>query len=128
MTVLVMSTFVAVGILVAALALYLVLIAFILGKVRDHAGLIVFGVRAIADQVTPVKPVLGEINADLSGVRDVLRELLERHGEPGKPEEATAQPDIVGPNQDRTPGIEASETVSSGAPGSPGPEGWTDHA
>lgn len=97
MNVLVVLTFVAVAVLVAALAVYLVWIIVILRSVRHTAGLIVFGVRAIADQVAPAGPIVDDINADLIGVRDALRGLLERHGEPAEAKDEQEAPDIVGP-------------------------------
>ncbi len=90
MSALVVVTFVAIGVLVAALALTLITIIAILRSIRQTAGLILFGVRAIADQVSPVEDIVGEINADLAGVRDALRSLLEEAGGTGAVREEAA--------------------------------------
>jgi len=76
----VLLTFVAVGLLVVALALYLLTIVFILRRVRETAGLILFGLRAIAHRAEPVGEVVGQINTDLTAVRDALNALLEKAG------------------------------------------------
>lgn len=57
---------------VAALAAYLIRISSILVHVNFTLGTIIAGVRAIASQVEPLGPVIGEINRDLSDVRGSL--------------------------------------------------------
>ncbi len=94
MRALVIVTYVAIGALVAALAVVLLTIVVLLRKIRHTAGLILFGVRAIANQVAPVGPVVEEINSDLIGVRDALQSILDRAGEEPEPEPALA--DSVG--------------------------------
>ncbi len=86
MTALVIVTFVAVGVLVAALALYLITIIALLRNIRRTAGLILFGVRAIAEQAGPVGEIVGEINADLTGVRNALQGLLQQPAGPPRSE------------------------------------------
>lgn len=78
MTALVIVTFVAIGVLVAALAVYLITIMTILRSVRHTVGLVLFGVRAIAHQAKPVREVVSEMNAELTGVRDALQSLVEK--------------------------------------------------
>ncbi len=70
------TTLVLVGILVVALALYLVRIVFILRHANDRLGKITFGVRAIAHQVEPVNELTDGINANLGAVADALDQLI----------------------------------------------------
>jgi hypothetical protein len=69
-------TLIATGLLVAALAFYLIHIALILRKVIDTLGLVTFGVRAIAYQVQPVNPIVTDIKRDLEDVDLALKGLL----------------------------------------------------
>lgn len=102
MSTLVLLTFVAVGMLVAALAVYLITVILVLRNVRQTAGLILFGVRAIADQATPVAPIVGEINADLTSVRDALAGILDAAGKPIEPQNAEGRTrDIIEPVADQ---------------------------
>lgn len=64
------------GILVAALALYLIRIALILHQVINTLGLVTFGVRAIAFQTQPVNPILTEIKGDVLAIESALTDLL----------------------------------------------------
>lgn len=63
------------GVLVAALAFYLIWVVVILRRLVDTLGKVVFGVRAIAHRVAPVDSVLAEANADLDDVADALEQL-----------------------------------------------------
>ena len=69
-------TLVGVGILVLALAFYLIRIALMLRTVIDTLGKITFGVRAIAHRTEPVNEVLGEIKADVIAIETALTDLL----------------------------------------------------
>lgn len=69
-------TLIATGILVVALAVYLIVIAYNLQKAVDTLGLVIFGVRAIAHRVEPVEPLLTQILEDLTVVDDALGEVL----------------------------------------------------
>lgn len=71
------GTLVGVGILVLALAFYLIRIALILRKVIDTLGLITFGLRSIAFQTQPVNEILGEIKTDVETMEGALTALLE---------------------------------------------------
>lgn len=71
------GTLVGVGILVLALAFYLIRIAVILHKVIDTLGLITFGLRSIAFQAEPVNQIVGEIKADVETMEGALNALLE---------------------------------------------------
>ncbi len=73
-------TLVAVGLIVAALAVYLITIAVLLRKTLFTLGTINVGLRSIAQRVEPLEPILAEINGDLSGVRNALVEILSRKG------------------------------------------------
>ncbi len=105
MTAPVIVTFVAVGVLVAALALYLITIIALLRNIRRTAGLILFGVRAIAEQAGPVGEIVGEINADLTGVRNALQGLLRDAGANSTQQrpEVTGRP--AGPPRPDTSGV-----------------------
>jgi len=72
-------TLIATGLLVVALALYLIRIAYTLRQVIDTLGKVTFGVRAIAHQVEPVNPIVTEIKADLEAVDQALKALLAKH-------------------------------------------------
>jgi hypothetical protein len=63
------------GVLVAALAFYLLWVVVILRRLTDTLGKVVFGVSAIAHRVEPVEGIVGEINGDLIGVADALEAL-----------------------------------------------------
>ncbi len=63
------------GVLIAALACYLIWVVLILRRLTDTLGKVVFGVAAIAHRVQPVESLVGEINGDLIGVADALEAL-----------------------------------------------------
>lgn len=69
------AALVVTGVLVAALAFYLLWVVVILRRLTDTLGKVVFGVRAIAHRVEPVEQVVGEINGDLVAVADALEAL-----------------------------------------------------
>lgn len=87
MSVLVILTYVAFGLIVVAVALALIAILLRLRKVRFTLGTINVGLRSIARRVEPLEPILGQVNADLSGVRNALNNVLTRKREPKKAEE-----------------------------------------
>lgn len=70
-------TLVGVGVLVLALAFYLIRIALMLRSVIDTLGKITFGVRAIAHRTAPVNEVVGEIKTDVLAIEGALTDLLE---------------------------------------------------
>ena len=71
-TVLIVVTLVEVGLIVAVLAIYLLLIAATLRTVARTLGLVTFGVRAIEKQTEPLGPVLQDVNAALLQVAELL--------------------------------------------------------
>ena len=71
-TALIVVTLVEVGLVVAVLAIYLLLIAATLRTVARTLGLVTFGVRAIEKQTEPLGPVLEEINGALLRVAELL--------------------------------------------------------
>jgi hypothetical protein len=87
MSILVIATWIALGALVAALAISLLSIIVLLRKIRETAGLILFGVRAIAHQAAPIGDIVGDINRDLTEVRNSFAGLLEQAGAPLEGEE-----------------------------------------
>ena len=69
------AALVVTGVLVAALAFYLLWVVVILRRLTDTLGKVVFGVAAIAHRVDPVQGLVGEINGDLIGVAGALEAL-----------------------------------------------------
>ncbi len=69
------AALVVTGVLIAALAFYLLWVVVILRRLTDTLGKVVFGVASIAHRVEPVEQVVGEINGDLIGVADALEAL-----------------------------------------------------
>lgn len=69
-------TLVAIGLLVAALALYLVHVLLLLRSTSFTLGTIIAGLRAIAFQTRPVGEVVTAINDDLGEVKDALESIL----------------------------------------------------
>ncbi len=63
------------GVLVAALAFYLIWVVFLLRRLTDTLGKVVFGVDSIAHRVQPVGMLVGGINANLGAVADALETL-----------------------------------------------------
>ncbi|HEX2031399.1 MAG TPA: hypothetical protein VHL78_08375 [Actinomycetota bacterium] len=99
MSLLFILTLVAVGVLVAALAVYLLAIIGILRGVQKTAGLILFGVRSIAHRAAPLGEILDEVNQDLTEVRDGLRSVVgpppaeeRRETAAGRPGQAVPRP------------------------------------
>lgn len=75
-------TLAGVALLILALAAYLLVALFLLRKTLFTLGTINVGLRAIAERVEPLEPVLTEINSDLSGVRDALMDVLNKERTP----------------------------------------------
>lgn len=71
------AAIVVTGVLVVALACYLIWVVLILRRLTDTLGKVVFGVDAIAHRVEPIGPLVGEINGDLIGVADALEALAQ---------------------------------------------------
>ena len=69
------AALVVTGVLVAALAFYLLWVVVILRRLVDTLGKVQFGVEAIAHRVEPVGQVVGGINGDLMAVADALEAL-----------------------------------------------------
>lgn len=69
------AALVVTGVLVAALAAYLIWVVFILRRLTDTLGKVVFGVAAIAHRVQPIGEVVTELNSDLGAVADTLESL-----------------------------------------------------
>ena len=71
------AAIVVTGVLVAALAFYLIWVVLILRRLTDTLGKVVFGVASIAHRVQPVEGLVGEINGDLIAVADALEALAD---------------------------------------------------
>ncbi len=72
------GTLVFAGLLIAALAVYLITIIFILRRILDRLGLVSFGVQAIAHRAEPITPMLTDVNTDLIAVANALEELADK--------------------------------------------------
>ncbi len=81
MSLLVLLTFIAAGLIVVAVAVSLVAIAVRLRQILFTLGTVNVGVRAIARRVEPLEPVLTEVNTDLGDARDGLAGVLRRRQE-----------------------------------------------
>ncbi len=78
---------VLIGLLVAALAFYLIWVIVILRRAVDTLGKVTFGVRAIAHRTAPLAPLLADVNTNLNAVADALEGLVP---EPSEEEPAEA--------------------------------------
>jgi hypothetical protein len=78
-------TLVAVGLIVVALAAFLLTILVQLRRILFTLGTVNVGLRAIARRVQPLEPILAEVNTDLTAVRDGLFGVL--RGRQERPEE-----------------------------------------
>jgi hypothetical protein len=73
-------TLVLVGVLIAALALYLIRVALMLRTVIDTLGKVTFGVRAIALRTEPIEELLTGIHEDVAAMDQALTDLLASKG------------------------------------------------
>lgn len=69
------TALVVIGVLVAAIAFYLLWVVVILRHLTDTLGKVVFGVASIAHRVQPVEALVAEINGDLGAVAGALEAL-----------------------------------------------------
>lgn len=69
-------TFLIIALAVAAIAGYLIIVSFILRKVSFTLGTVLIGVRAIANQTQPAKPVVDDIARDVAAIQQALEGLL----------------------------------------------------
>ncbi|HYY45085.1 MAG TPA: hypothetical protein VE975_07845 [Actinomycetota bacterium] len=72
MSVVSLVTLIGAGLLVVAVAITLIAVIIMLRRTLKTLGTINVGLRAIAQRVEPLEPLVGEINSDLSSVRDRL--------------------------------------------------------
>lgn len=69
-----------IAVLIVVVALFLIRVIYLLRKIDDTLGKVIFGVRAIAYRTEPINPVVNSIQADLSVVAGALGGLLEKAG------------------------------------------------
>ncbi len=69
-------TLVGTAIIVAALALYLIAISYVLNRVSFRLGTVLIGVRAIVHQVTPVPKYVGILVNDVMAIDQAAQQLL----------------------------------------------------
>jgi hypothetical protein len=70
--------FVGLAVAVATIALYLIVVAWMLRDVSFTVGTVLVGVRAIALQVQPIGPVVRDIVRDIQTIDDALLGLVEQ--------------------------------------------------
>ena len=70
--------FVGLAVAVAIIALYLIVVAWMLRDVSFTVGTVLVGVRAIALQVQPIGPVVRDIVRDVQTIDEALLGLVER--------------------------------------------------
>lgn len=94
MNALYITSLVAVGILIVAVAATLLTVTYLLIRARKSLLDVADAITTIADRAEPIGPVVTEINADLTAVRDALEEAV-----PGDVDEppATAERTHVAP-------------------------------
>jgi hypothetical protein len=72
-------TLIGVGLILAAVAGYLIAIALVLRQALKTLGSVNVGIRSIAERVEPLEPALSEIASDLSRVRDLFNRIVQEH-------------------------------------------------
>ena len=93
-------TLLGVGIIVAAIALYLINIVLILNHVSFTVGTVIIGVRAIAAACEPLAPVIRDIANNVSAIDENLEVLVTG----GKPRERKASHSLAGVGYRLLPG------------------------
>ncbi|MGI9033237.1 MAG: hypothetical protein ACR2HY_06075 [Acidimicrobiales bacterium] len=81
------GTLVGTAIIVAALAIYLIIISVVLNRVSFRLGTVLIGVRAIVHQVEPVPKYVGILVNDVMAIDQAAQQLLAW----GKGPEATSR-------------------------------------
>ncbi|MFN2607468.1 MAG: hypothetical protein ABR511_06165 [Acidimicrobiales bacterium] len=81
------GTLIGTAIIVAALAIYLIIISWVLNRVSFRLGTVLIGVRAIVAQVEPVPKYVGILLNDVMAIDQAAQQLLSW----GKGPEATAR-------------------------------------
>lgn len=69
-------TLIGVFVAVAAVAIYLIIIAYTLNKVSFTVGTVLIGVRAIASQTQPLGSVVRDIYNDVAAINEALSTLV----------------------------------------------------
>lgn len=69
-------TLIGVGVIVAALAAYLITISYTLNDVSFTLGTVIIGVRAIENQTDPVPTYVGIIRNDVLAIDQAAKQLL----------------------------------------------------
>ena len=73
-------TLIGVFVAVAAVAIYLIIIAYTLNKVSFTVGTVLIGVRAIASQTQPLEAVIRDIYNDVAAINNALEALVSGGG------------------------------------------------
>ncbi len=72
------ATLILAGVLILALAVYLIRVILALSSIRDTLGKVTFGVRAIAHQTAAVPDLVTSIEEDTSAIDSALSGLVEK--------------------------------------------------
>lgn len=75
MSAVVIVTLVAVGLLVAALAVFLIWVVGILRSIDRSLGDVMSNVQGVADRTAPINPGLADVNGNLRAVAEALESL-----------------------------------------------------
>ncbi len=75
---------VVIGLIVVALAFFLIRIVLALHQVIDTLGKVVFGVRAVAYRTEPITPVVTDINRNLCAVAGALEAEVAKANDPAR--------------------------------------------
>ncbi len=69
-------TLIGVALAVAAVALYLIIVAYTLNRVSFNVGTVLIGVRAIAQQCEPLQGAVSSIVADVTAIEEAMGNLV----------------------------------------------------
>ena len=69
-------TLIGVFVAVAAVALYLIIVAYTLNRVSFNVGTVLIGVRAIAQQCEPLQGAVSSIVSDVAAIEQALGNLV----------------------------------------------------
>ena len=94
-------TLIGVGVIVGALAVYLIVIAYSLVKISFTLGTVLIGVRSIAYQCEPLREVVGGIVEDVTAIEESLASLLPEEAEEAEEAEESEPEDDVPPPRRR---------------------------
>lgn len=84
MSIAAITTLAILGLIVAALAFYLLWVAVLLVSVNRSLGGVLANVRTVAQRAAPIGPAVDDVNSRLATVADALEGLIHRIKPPAK--------------------------------------------